>query len=50
MDSSNHRIGMQHWASEGIAGEYFRLFLDIPLNLRKSLTKGLLCFKVVGYF
>lgn len=21
MDTSNHRIGLQHWASEGIAGE-----------------------------
>jgi hypothetical protein len=25
MDYSNHRIGMQHWASEGIAGEYSNL-------------------------
>jgi len=22
MDSSNHRIGIQHWAPQGIAGEF----------------------------
>jgi len=36
MDSSNHRIGIQHWASEGIAGESsrveFRSILKSPLN------------------
>jgi hypothetical protein len=32
MDPSNHRIGIQHWASEGIAGKTFHLLepLAIP--------------------
>lgn len=26
MDSANYRIGIQHWASEGIAGEYSNFY------------------------
>jgi hypothetical protein len=54
MDSSNHRIGIQHWAPEGIAGEHshveFRPFLEPPPILKKSSAKGVLCFKVVEYY
>ena len=31
MDTSNHRIGLQHWASEGIAGESWSAFRKVKL-------------------
>jgi len=32
MDISNHRIGLQHWASEGIAGESSTAFRKVRLS------------------
>lgn len=37
LDTSNHRIGLQYWAPEGIAGESFALllvsaFFSLPLS------------------
>jgi hypothetical protein len=29
MDPSNHRIGLQHWAPQGIAGRYLPISLSI---------------------
>jgi hypothetical protein len=33
MDSANYRIGIQHWASEGIAGKYSNPFSLAGFNL-----------------
>jgi len=39
MDPSNGRIGTQHWALEGIAGEYLNLDFLAVSNFRHESTK-----------
>ena len=47
-DSSNHRIGLQHWAAEGIAGEFILVYwvhlqYGVPNIIRIPISRLFTC-------